>query len=724
MRKNHLVSLALASVLICIGTSNVLAAALDPSFGSGGKTYITIPDYFEAQNRSMLILPDGKILVGGWHNNGQNPPVAHLVRYNSDGTPDSSFGPNGVVSYLNVGAEITGIARQADGKIVMVGRGNAGAGSYVFRALPDGSPDTGFGTNGLLLFDIAGISGERAQTVLIQPSGKIVVGGGYLPTGSQIFRLMFVRLNPDGSIDTTFGPSGTGALLGDPGTSSTLIAAPDGSLVSSTYFQDRTVTNNSLGGKLSVVRLSADGAFDNGFGANGYATMDFGTLGRPTRAFGVALQADGKIVAVGAVAYQTYSNPVDVPYRGDWAIGRFNSDGTIDSTFGANGRVQLNFKYRGYEGANTVLVEPSGNIVVAGDVVARFAPNGTLIGKTDRSDLHDPTRFVSNIYALYRQADGKILAAGDGTGLGTARVGLARYLDITSINNSTLTYDFDGDGVSDIGVYRPGASAGADSYWYGFFSMNIGAIHFFQQRYALGEDLPVPGDYDGDRRTDYAVFRPSDGNWYSTTQPDGDLNTHFITVHWGQAGDIPAPADFDGDGTTDRAVYRPSTGAWYVLNSGGGVTALQFGINGDKPVPADYDNDGRADIAVVRDVGGSLVWYILQSSDNALVGFYFGSTGDRIIPTDFDGDGRAELVVFRAGNWFILRNYTTFSAAYWGSAGDIPCPADYDGDGIADLMVYRPSSQAFFMLKSTDGYVQVNQLGLSTDLPIAGAYVR
>jgi uncharacterized delta-60 repeat protein len=670
----------------------------------------------------MLILPDGKILVAGWRNVGQNPPRAQLVRYNSDGTPDSGFGTNGMISWFDVPAMITGLARQADGKIVMVGRGTPGAGAWVYRVLADGTADTTFGTNGLIVIDIPNINGERAQTVLVQPSGKIVVGGGYLPPSSQIFKLLFVRLNPDGSTDNTFGPSGNGSVLGDTGVSSALVAAPDGSLVSSAFFEDRTIVNNSAGDKLSVVRLSADGVFDTGFGTNGFASIDFGIPAYRARAFGVALQPDGKIVAVGGIAYRTYSNPTDSPYRGDWAIGRFNSNGTIDSTFGTNGRVVLNLKYRDYEVANTVLLEPNGNIVVAGDVIARFAPNGTLIGRTDRSALHDPTRFVSQIYALARQADGKILAAGEEDAGGN--IGLARYLDITSINNSTLTYDFDGDGVSDIGVYRPGASAGADSYWYGFFSMNIGLIHQFEQRYALGQDIQVPGDYDGDRRTDYAVFRPSDGNWYSTTQPDGDLNTHFISVHWGQAGDIPAPADFDGDGTTDRAVFRPSTGAWYILNSTGGVTALQFGIGGDKPVPADYDNDGRADIAVVRDVGGNLVWYILQSSNNSFVGLYFGNTGDRVVSTDYDGDGRAEITVFRSGIWYILHNYTTVTADPWGSAGDIPCPADYDGDGIADLTVFRPSSQAFFVRKSTTGQVQVNQIGQSTDQPVSAAYVR
>src|SRR6266850_6117327 len=113
--------------------------------------------------------------------------------------------------------------------------------------------------------------------------------------------------------------------------------------------------------------------------------------------------------------------------------------------------------------------------------------------------------------------------------------------------------------------------------------------------------------------TDLAVWRLSGGSatWYVVNGETGSQSTQ----QWGTTGDIPAAGDYDGDAKTDFAVFRPSTGTWYIQRSTDGVLLSQtWGVSGDKPVPADYDGDGRSDIAVFRP--SNLIWYILNSSSS------------------------------------------------------------------------------------------------------------
>jgi hypothetical protein len=222
--------------------------------------------------------------------------------------------------------------------------------------------------------------------------------------------------------------------------------------------------------------------------------------------------------------------------------------------------------------------------------------------------------------------------------------------------------DFNGDGATDVSVYRP-----SNGNWY------IKGMEYVS--WGRTGDLPVPGDYNADSTTDLAVFRPSNGKWYIKDQGN---------VRWGRENDVPMPCDYDGDGQTDLAVYRPSNGNWYIKDQG----YVSWGRDGDIPVPGDYDQDGTCDMAVYRPSNGK--WYIKDIGT-----FSWGMDGDIPVPGDYNGDGATDIAVYRPsnGNWYIKDQ----GFQSWGNAGDIPVPGDYDQDGAFEIAVLCPSNGNWYI---------------------------
>ncbi|MCD9185447.1 MAG: M36 family metallopeptidase [Pyrinomonadaceae bacterium] len=299
------------------------------------------------------------------------------------------------------------------------------------------------------------------------------------------------------------------------------------------------------------------------------------------------------------------------------------------------------------------------------------------------------------------------------------------YVDSVSVNGSytcgtivpsnKVRADFDGDGKTDLSVFRP-----SDGNWYqqrstaGFAAVNWG----------LATDTLAPGDYDGDGKADVAVFRPSNTfNDYDFFVLRSSNNT-FAGISWGVTNDVPTVADYDGDGKADFSVWRPSTGMWSVKRSSdNGETYVTFGQSGDVPVHGDYDGDGKADQAVWRPNANpdQNFFYVRRSSDNALVTFEWGQQGDIPVTGDFDGDRKSDFAVFRPSNntWYIQNSNGGTSFINFGQAGDILVPGDYDGDGRDDVAVYR--SGTWYLNRSTGGFA-VAAFGTATDKPVPRAY--
>jgi uncharacterized delta-60 repeat protein len=329
--------------------------SLDASFGINGVALIDIngrADLAEA----VAIQPDGKIVVAGASSIFPEPFQFAVTRVQANGAIDASFGTSGtVLTPFGVFAAVRDMVIQQDGRIVVVGISSSGGPPdlAVARYNPDGSLDVSFDGDGKVTTDFAGAQ-EDATGVVVQPDGRIVVSATILESVNFNFNFAVVRYNADGSLDSSFGGDGLvttdiagGTDVADAG----IVLQSDGKLV-----VGGITAGVGMPPDLALARYNADGTLDAAFDGDGIAVADFG--GTFETGLSLALQVDGKVV-LGGVA----SGEINGQFATDALIARFDTDGSVDPTFGTNGFATVDFVGRA-EAQVSITIAFDGKIVL------------------------------------------------------------------------------------------------------------------------------------------------------------------------------------------------------------------------------------------------------------------------------------------------------------------------------------------------------------------------
>lgn len=398
----------------------------------------------------------------------------------------------------------------------------------------------------------------------------------------------------------------------------------------------------------------------------------------------------------------------------------FNSDGKPDIvvTERANPRIRVFLKGENGYPANPIVYQTNFistlmrsvdiNNDARADLIITHTSNGNFqifYGNADGSFGNSETKInnlaVSDLAFADFDLNGKTDVAGSIISESPSK---QAAVFLNAPNPKRYYMDFDGDAKSDLTIYRPNTGT-----WWTLFSKtpSYRAVNF-----GISTDKIVAGNYDGDDKSDVAVFR--NGVWYILQSSDGAVKIDF----WGISDDVPVPADYDNDGFTNIAVYRPSEGNWYIKNNSN-FEVRRWGIASDKPVPGDYDGDGTADVAVYRGSEGN--WYILQSSNNQFILQTFGLAEDVPVQSDFNGDGVTDVAVYRPGNsfWYVLNSGSgAIRIEKFGLSKDIPISNDFDGDGKADISVFRANTGFWYILNSSDGSSSSTHWGSAEDTPV------
>lgn len=423
-------------ILLWTHSTSSLAQSLvhDDGFATNGVLHLPLggPTSHTNLGVTMLVQPDGKIVFSGvYESNGTYSSI--LVRRNADGTADNTFDGDGIRidDFATDFSYFYEIALQSDNKIVAVGSMGSGPSqnTLVARYNPNGTLDNSFGTSGFVNLNVSGYD-EYAANVDIQSDGKILVGGN-TTGGINGDDFVVLRLNTNGSLDTTFNT--TGFLVADiAGEMDNILCSalqPDGKLLVGGFTYDSVSDEDFL-----LFRLNADGSFDNSFGSSGIVQTQVGSTF--DELWDMALQDDGKILATGLVTKIVGGNE----YM-DFVLVRYNADGSLDNSFDTDGIALTPFgptSQSSQDAAYTLAIDANDKILVAGSVtiggqenfaMVRYNTDGSIDATfdTDGYFTEDMGSDQEVIFQMGIQSDGKILAMGSFADGGDSDFLLVRY---------------------------------------------------------------------------------------------------------------------------------------------------------------------------------------------------------------------------------------------------------------------------------------------------------
>jgi uncharacterized delta-60 repeat protein len=706
--------LVAAMVVAVVFSAGAKAAPgdLDPTFSGDGKQ---TTDFSFGFSRAAAIAhqPDGKLVAVGTDLGHLGGDFA-LARYNADGSLDTSFSGDGKqTTDFGGSGGATGVALQGDGKIVAVGFGGTGGDFALARYNADGSLDTSFSGDGMETTDFGGFS-DRATGVALQGDGMIVVVGG----APGDFAL--ARYNPNGSLDTSFSGDGKQTTAFGGGSGATGVALQGGKIVAV----------GSDGGDFALARYNPNGSLDASFSGDGKRTTHFGPV---DRANAVALQGDGKIVAVGRAGDGTGGD--------DFALARYNPNGSLDPSFSGDGRRRTQFPFG--DGANGVGLQGDGKIVAVGSAgnaaggsdfqLARYNPNGSL----DTSFVGDGKRktgfggFGDGAIGMALQGDGKIVAVGHagGDGRGGGVFALTRYnangsLDTSFAGDGRKTTDFGrfGDGARGVALQGDGkivavgrAGNAADSgegadFALARYNTNGSLDTSFSGDGKQTTQFPFGGEatgvalqgegkivvVGGDGSGEFALARyNANGSLDTSFSGDGKQRTDFYETY----SETSTAVALQGDGkivavgvASDRyysnlvlARYNPN-GSLDASFSGDGKSGTSFGpYNGGASAVA-LQGDGKI---VAAGGGGEGGYFALArfnpngSLDASFSGDGKRTTGSRGQATGVGVQGDGKIVAVGYGNNFGLARFNPNGSLDTSFSGDGKQTTDFGASGLA-----------------------------------------